>query len=210
MRLTEGLGKSEAAIVDAYLRVMCSKPYDKVRVKDVLEESGVVRSTFYKYFDDMYALLERVEAMLLARLSLYKSSSKAAREAYAGMPFESMENWFEVCIGLRGSVAPLMGPNGDPYFYRRLQNQMRRELNDMMNDDGVPADHKRPYYVELCTAAYLGILSYLVTTGDDDVLLSAREMATMANSARAAWFTLDERSPGISDARLFGQAASAE
>ncbi|WP_165173408.1 TetR/AcrR family transcriptional regulator [Adlercreutzia sp. ZJ242] len=205
MKLTEGMGKSEAAIIDACLNVMRFKPYDKVRVKDVLEESGVVRSTFYKYFDDMYSLLERVEIMLLGRLSLYKSSSKAAREAYAGMPFESMENWFEVCIELRGAVAPLMGPNGDPYFYRRLQNQMRRELNDMMDDDGVPADRKRPYYVELCTAAYIGILSYLITTGDDDLLLSAREMATMANSARAAWFMLDERSPDISEERLFGQ-----
>lgn len=205
VELTEGLGKSEAAIINAYLRLLRFKPYDKVRVRDVLEESGVVRSTFYKYFEDVYALLDRIEVMLLERLSLYKSSSKSAREKYAGMPFESMENWFEVCIALRSSVAPIMGENGDPYFFRRLQNQMRRELNVMMDDDGAPNDEKRPYYVELCTAAYMGILSYLITTSDDDSLLSAKEMASMANSARAAWFTLSGESPEISEERLFGK-----
>ena len=205
MKLTDSQSKCETLIVESYLTLLCTKPYDKIRVRDILDESGVARSTFYKYFEDAYDLLDRIEVMLLERLSLYKSSSKSAREKYAGMPFESMENWFEVCIELRSAVAPVMGENGDPYFFKRLQNQMRRELNAMMDDDGAPNDEKRPYYVELCTAAYMGILSYLITTTDDDKLLSAREMASMANSARAAWFTLDEDSPAISDERLFGR-----
>lgn len=209
MKLTEGVGKSEASIIDAYLVILRFKPYEKIRVRDVLEESGVSRSTFYKYFEDVYALLERIEVMLLERLSLYQSSSKSAREKYAGMPFESMENWFEVCIGLRRAVGPVMGENGDPYFFRRLQNQMRRELNTMMDDDGAPNDEKRPYYVELCTAAYMGILSYLTTADDDAELLSAKEMASMANSTRAAWFSFDETSPAISPERLFGQNVKA-
>lgn len=204
MNVFEGMTKSEQAIAGAYVHLLRTKHYSKVRVKDVLEVSGVVRSTFYKYFDDAFALLDRIERILLDRLSLYKSSSKSAREKYAGMPFESMQNWFEACIALRGVIAPVMGENGDPYFFKRLQSQMRRELNAMMNDDGVPLDEKRPYYVELCTAAYMGMLSYLITVSNEDDLLPARELALMANSTRAAWFTLDQRSPSISDERLFG------
>ena len=205
MGISENMSKREQAIVDGYQRDLCYRRYDKVRVKDILEESSVVRSTFYKYFEDTYDLLDRIETALLDRLSLYKSSSKSARVRFAGMPFESMENWFEACIELRGAVGPLMGENGDPYFFRRLQNQMRRELNAMMDDDGAPNDGKRPYYVELCTAAYMGILSYLITTTEDDELLSAREMASIANSTRAAWFVLSDESPEISDERLFGR-----
>lgn len=204
MELTEGLGRTEASIIESYIRLLGFKQYDKIKVKDVLEESGVVRSTFYKYFEDVYDLLDRIELMLLDRLRLYETSDRAARMQYAGMPFESMENWFEVCIKLRAAVAPIMGANGDPYFFRRLQNQMRRELNSMMNDDGAPLDEKRPYYVELCTAGYMGILSYLVTVREDEDVLSAHEMASMANSTRAAWFAFDDKSSDISDERLFG------
>lgn len=204
MSFTEGFSKREKVIVDAYLDLMNEKPYDKIRVTDIVERSGVARSTFYSYFQDSYDLLDRIERRLLERLSLYKSSDKEARSEFAGMPFESMENWFDTCIELRHLVAPIMGENGDPYFFRRLQAQMRREVHAMMDDDGAPKNEKRPYYVEICTAAYLGILSYLITTNEDTKLLSSHEMATIANSARAAWFKLDETSPDIPDTRLFG------
>ena len=46
MEFTDELAKSEAAIINAYLAVIRYKPYDKVRVRNVLEESGVARSTF--------------------------------------------------------------------------------------------------------------------------------------------------------------------
>lgn len=72
MELTEGLGRTEASIIESYIRLLGFKQYDKIKVKDVLEESGVVRSTFYKYFEDVYDLLDRIELMLLDRLRLSK------------------------------------------------------------------------------------------------------------------------------------------
>lgn len=205
MEFATSFNKSERAIVEAYLSLLGDQRYDKVKVKDILERSGVVRSTFYAHFQDAYDVLDRIERQLLERLSLYQSSDKQARMQFAGMPFESMVNWFSVCLDLREVVAPVMGDNGDPYFLRRLQGQMRQELNNMMNDDGVPQDDKRPFYVELCMAGYVGILSYLVTVSDEDIPLSAREMASMANSARAAYFRLSDGSPDITDERLFGE-----
>ena len=43
---------------EALIRLLQKKPFDKVSVKDICEEAGVNRTTFYNYFDDKDQLLE--------------------------------------------------------------------------------------------------------------------------------------------------------
>ena len=86
------------AIVEAYIDLMEEKPYDSIRVKELVQRSNVARSTFYVHFRDAIDVLEGIEGTLLGLLSLYRSDGDAYKGAIAGMPFECMENWFEVCI----------------------------------------------------------------------------------------------------------------
>ena len=123
------------AIVEAYIDLMEEKPYDSIRVKELVQRSNVARSTFYVHFRDAIDVLEGIEGTLLGLLSLYRSDGDAYKGAIAGMPFECMENWFEVCIEHERVLRALTGPHGDPYFTVRLQNQIRQELNQMMDDD---------------------------------------------------------------------------
>lgn len=98
----------------------------------------------------------------------------------------------------------LIGPHGDPYFTVRLQNQIRQELNQMMDDDRAPRDRLRPYYVELLTASYIGLMSYIVKEKNKSEYLEAHELASIANSTRAAYYKLSDKAPRLSDERLFG------
>ncbi len=193
-------------IAEAFLDLMGMKPYEKITVKELTEHCNVARTTFYRHFEDTYDLLEQIERCLLDCLSLYRVKGASSKDERAGKPFESVENWFETGIALRSVLGPLMGKNGDVYFKERLQAQVRRELNVMMNDDRAPNDRLRPYYVALLASAHIGLLAYVVSVEDASQLISAHDMAVIANSGRTAYYRCTEGAPPISNEQLFGRS----
>ena len=50
------------AIMDAFLRLLHHRPFRKVTVRDIVEECGVNRTTFYYYYQDIYAIVEDILA----------------------------------------------------------------------------------------------------------------------------------------------------
>ena len=56
------------AIMDAFLRLLEKKSFSKVTVRDIVEECGVNRTTFYYYYQDIYAI---VEDLIASSLSAY-------------------------------------------------------------------------------------------------------------------------------------------
>ena len=51
---------TKEALGAALKKLLTAKPIDKITVKDLVEECGVNRQTFYYHFDDVYDLLEWV------------------------------------------------------------------------------------------------------------------------------------------------------
>ena len=46
------------AIIDSYARQLLTKPVDKITVKDIVEDCGISRNTFYYHFKDIMDVLE--------------------------------------------------------------------------------------------------------------------------------------------------------
>ena len=51
---------TKRAIVESFLHVAAKKPLDKITVRDIVDDCGVNRNTFYYYFQDVYAVLEEI------------------------------------------------------------------------------------------------------------------------------------------------------
>ena len=51
---------TEKAITDTFIKLLNAKPLDKITIKDLVDECGINRSTFYYYFDDIYDLLNHL------------------------------------------------------------------------------------------------------------------------------------------------------
>ncbi|MBE6555400.1 MAG: TetR family transcriptional regulator [Ruminococcaceae bacterium] len=49
---------TKKAIVETFLHLVAKKPLEKITVRDVVDECGINRNTFYYYFQDIYAVLE--------------------------------------------------------------------------------------------------------------------------------------------------------
>lgn len=48
------------AIIQSFIRQILTKPVDKVTVKDIVEDCGISRNTFYYHFKDVYQVLEEL------------------------------------------------------------------------------------------------------------------------------------------------------
>ena len=51
---------TKQAIFSSFLKFLQEKPLDKITVKDIVDDCGINRKTFYYYFSDIYAMAEEM------------------------------------------------------------------------------------------------------------------------------------------------------
>lgn len=51
---------TKKAITETFVKLLNERPLDKITIKDIVEECGINRNTFYYHFQDIYALLEYI------------------------------------------------------------------------------------------------------------------------------------------------------
>ena len=51
---------TKQAIFASFLKFLQEKPLDKITVKDIVDDCGINRKTFYYYFSDIYAMAEEL------------------------------------------------------------------------------------------------------------------------------------------------------
>lgn len=51
---------TEKAIEESFVKLLNKMPFDKITVKDIVEDCKINRNTFYYHYDDIYDLLRRV------------------------------------------------------------------------------------------------------------------------------------------------------
>lgn len=60
---------TQAMIREAFLNLLRQKPIQAITVKELCAAANINRGTFYTHYQDIYALLEQIEADLLSDLS---------------------------------------------------------------------------------------------------------------------------------------------
>lgn len=51
---------TKKAIMDAFIKLLNERSLDKIKVKDIVEECGINRNTFYYHFEDIPSLVEEL------------------------------------------------------------------------------------------------------------------------------------------------------
>lgn len=65
--------RTDKAIAQALISLLKVKPFEKITVQDILDETPVTRSTFYKHFRDKYEIIERMQDYFFAsQMELHK------------------------------------------------------------------------------------------------------------------------------------------
>lgn len=51
---------TKMAIMNSFMKLLSEMPFDKITVKDIVEDCGINRNTFYYNFQDIYALVDEI------------------------------------------------------------------------------------------------------------------------------------------------------
>lgn len=99
---------TKTVIRQALFDLLEEKPINKITVTDICKLADINRSTFYSYYDDVYALLTSIQNDLFENVVLTLSA----------------EDWFSELLKLvddnKDLCRALIGPHGDSSFLRQL------------------------------------------------------------------------------------------
>lgn len=102
---------TKRAIRESFIKMLSERPLDKISIKDIIEDCELNRSTFYYYYEDIYALLEDVfqneiteiagkqkiydswQAVLLEAADFVLQNKKAVYNIFNSMGRERLENF---------------------------------------------------------------------------------------------------------------------
>lgn len=99
---------TKKAIMDSFVELAQNIPMDKITIKQVVDNCGINRNTFYYYFQDLYALKEEI---------IYTKGQKL----FSGMDFSSNESW-KSNLRIVGAYA-----RKNEAFIKNLFNSMGRD-----------------------------------------------------------------------------------
>ena len=99
---------TKSVIRQALFDLLKEKPLNKITVTDICKMADINRSTFYSYYEDVYALLTQIQNELFENIVLTLAN----------------DNWFNDILHLidqnRDLCQVLIGPHGDSSFIRQL------------------------------------------------------------------------------------------
>lgn len=78
--------RTDRAIQSALLALLGKKPFEKITVQDILDETPVSRATFYKHFHDKYEIVEKIQDEVLhMHKELRNSLNQASPDQYPAL-----------------------------------------------------------------------------------------------------------------------------
>lgn len=82
--------KKRDAIIESLLKLLDERPLSKISVKDIVEDCGINRNTFYYHFQDMPALIEAMAMEELNRVMRQYSDISSIEECFSAVMRLSM------------------------------------------------------------------------------------------------------------------------
>ena len=157
--------RTRSSIVDCYVGLLGEVDFDKVTVSRLCKELGIVRSTFYSYFRDIYEVTQQVEDNLIDAFSEVDSHmrdfdeyDRARATTDWGFPIAppyAFGLWFDVCEQHRAELKAMLGPHGDAYFEQKLRKHLERHISLMMDQDHMPDDTLRRGFTETMVECHM-------------------------------------------------------
>ena len=144
---------TKRAIVDSFLKIAAKKSFDKITVRDIVDECGVNRNTFYYYFQDIYAVVEELcESEVFAT---DEDEEIDALSAFSGV-------FMRLCrftLSYRRAVQNIyasMGRDGmEDYLFRPFDKRLLNTVKSLSTD---PVSEKRlSRFAGLCRHMLVGL-----------------------------------------------------
>lgn len=143
----------------AFLALYEKTGVDGISISDLCKKSGVSRSTFYLYFDDKYAVLQKVEDRLLSQL--WEICGDLPDQFHSHKGTETARSTLEHIRANIGWYKALLGKRGDPMFVYRWKRDIDRSLQKKLAARNV-GDQDAALYGVIFASALIGLYTHIV------------------------------------------------
>ena len=115
---------TQILIQKALTKLLREKPIHRISVKELCEEAGINRGTFYAHYTDIYDLLKQMEDDLVA--DLQKAMEPLMREDAQEPTLVGITSVIFRCLKENADICTVtLGPYGDREFVGRLLDSAR-------------------------------------------------------------------------------------
>ena len=190
-------------IINSYAELLEDHDYDKISVSALCKRAGIVRSTFYVYFSDIYDVIQYLEDDLIVAFKKVDAAALAAKDdrekvvtdwGFSITPPLGFEEWFDVCEANRAGLRAMLGPHGDPYFEQKLRKELESHVMFLMEKDKMPDDRLRRGFVEAFVEVHVLLVRNWTT--HENTSLSKERICTILQAMRVGGNTMGRyRSP---------------
>ena len=159
----------------SFTKLLSLKPIQSISVKELCEEAGINRGTFYTHYKDLYALRDSIEEEALkhfkeAMKPLLGENGLNPVKVTAGI-FQFIKDNSDLCI-------VTLGPYGDKLFLLKLLNIGRQTCMEGYAKYFEKASPKKlEYYYAFASMGCIGLLQKWL---DEGMVASAEEIAQAA------------------------------
>lgn len=148
-------------IAESLKKFMEKKPFDKITVKEVIEDCDITRPTFYYHFEDMYDLLKWMFDTELLTL-LEKSENCVTWDDGILLFLRYLEQNRNVCLCAYNSLGREMLQR---LFMKNTEAIMKRFVENLVADIPAKPDHVR-FITEFYTMALVSSCAQWLKTPD--------------------------------------------
>ncbi len=177
MKTDHRVRMSQRMIRRAFLDLLKQKPMQRITVKEVCEEAGIHRGTFYAHYTDLYDLLHQIEEEMTKNLRhalepLLSTENTDPLQITTAV-FQCLQENADLC-------SAILGNHGEEDFVRRLLEMGREHCIKAYSkyyQNATPFEIE--YFYVFASSGCIGLLRKWV---EDGMLLPASTVARMAES----------------------------
>ncbi|MCT4456210.1 TetR/AcrR family transcriptional regulator [Lactiplantibacillus paraplantarum] len=123
MAYTNKTTRTNQRLQSSLLKLMTTKPFEKITVADIVNDIHINRSTFYRHVDDKYELLDAIEQQILTDLDKIRAAQK--RKHYQGHYFDDELALIEQH---HDELSVLLGKHPSPTMSSRLETRFTNDF----------------------------------------------------------------------------------
>ena len=170
---------------DAYAQIQIVKAIEQISVKEICQKAGYNRSTFYKYFLDIYDLRQQLEDMLVSKVHnplLHTYYDNFESDPESARLIQGFEMYY---VPNRIYFLALWGDYGDPEYVTKSISAIKGNLLPVLNSLDIPKDDIYvEYLAEFYAAGHIkSLLLWLNSMGGENEM-SAAEIVKFLQTIR--------------------------
>ncbi|MBX8992751.1 MULTISPECIES: TetR/AcrR family transcriptional regulator [Staphylococcus] len=118
-------------IKEAIVRLLKNYRFDALTINQIIEDAEITRSTFYRYYEDKYDLLEEIENEVIEKINEQRENLLTSVEDIGSIDEQSILSLFNSLQDYAEIIQILLSEHGDSSFEMKLRNEIGKRVKMM-------------------------------------------------------------------------------